>query len=256
MTWKSIHKILRIVWIFAGLLFMAWLFASFQAKGFDKDVVFSSGNTLTASETKETVSFIPTQSHNTSIIFYPGAMVDPAAYAPLAKHIAEAGYGVYIVKLPYRLAPFSSHVDELFERTLQIMQDDKETKKWIIGGHSKGATLSTKFNKRYPDAVSGLLLIGTSHPKDEDSSLLSITSPILKISASEDGLASVEEIRENSKYLPPQTDFYEISGGNHSQFGYYGFQIGDHRATITREDQQRETLERVLDFMGKIQAIE
>jgi hypothetical protein len=32
-----------------------------------------------------------------------------------------------------------------------------------------------------------------------------------------------------------------IAGGNHSQFGYYGFQLGDWPATISRADQQRLT---------------
>jgi hypothetical protein len=38
--------------------------------------------------------------------------------------------------------------------------------------------------------------------------------------------------------LPIATAWVRIGGGNHSQFAYYGFQLFDHRATISREQQQ------------------
>lgn len=52
--------------------------------------------------------------------------------------------------------------------------------------------------------------------------------------------------------LPPHTRFVEIKGGNHAQFGYYGFQLGDHRATIPREQQQAELLRAILLFLEQI----
>jgi hypothetical protein len=42
-----------------------------------------------------------------------------------------------------------------------------------------------------------------------------------------------------------------IDGGNHSQFGCYGFQLGDHRATISRADQQAQTLQALLDSLRR-----
>jgi hypothetical protein len=41
-----------------------------------------------------------------------------------------------------------------------------------------------------------------------------------------------------------------IEGANHSQFGWYGFQPGDQRAKIGREEQQQRTLAVVLEAMG------
>ncbi len=52
--------------------------------------------------------------------------------------------------------------------------------------------------------------------------------------------------------LPPDTHDVRIDGGNHSQFGYYGFQPGDWPATITREEQQRLTLDAVLSALGSL----
>lgn len=40
-----------------------------------------------------------------------------------------------------------------------------------------------------------------------------------------------------------------IEGGNHAQFGNYGEQKGDHAAGISREEQQAQTVEAILNMM-------
>jgi hypothetical protein len=40
-----------------------------------------------------------------------------------------------------------------------------------------------------------------------------------------------------------------IEGGNHAQFGDYGPQPGDNQATISRADQQAQTVEAVVKFL-------
>ena len=42
-----------------------------------------------------------------------------------------------------------------------------------------------------------------------------------------------------------------IQGGNHAQFGDYGEQRGDGKATITAEDQQIQTIAEIRDFAIK-----
>ncbi|MBZ0255393.1 alpha/beta hydrolase [bacterium] len=253
MNWKKIRKIIRIVWIFTGLTFTAWLFISFQPQNFDIASVLESNQKIVVENSNQTISFIPVElKKNIKIIFYPGGMVDPRAYAPLTREIALNGYSVYILKLPWRSAPLQSYLDQLFDRTNALIQDDPADANWVISGHSKGAALAAKFVKRHPHAVDALLLIATSHPKNTDTDLANIKMPVLKISASEDGLASREEIEKNQKFLPQQTEYYEIQGGNHGQFGYYGSQLGDHKASISRDVQQQETLEVILDFLERI----
>ena len=61
-------------------------------------------------------------------------------------------------------------------------------------------------------------------------------------------------IEKNLLKLQKRNGFYstvwkEIKGGNHSQFGYYGFQRGDNKAEITREKQQQEILAAILTFI-------
>ena len=45
---------------------------------------------------------------------------------------------------------------------------------------------------------------------------------------------------------------YVIDGGNHAQFGYYGKQPGDNAAGITPENQQNQTVTKILEFISKL----
>ena len=79
------------------------------------------------------------------------------------------------------------------------------------------------------------MLIGSSHPRDV--SLAALTIPVTKIAGTRDGLASPGKVRANRHNLPASTHCEWIEGGNHSQFGWYGFQPGDHFGRITRDEQ-------------------
>ena len=103
------------------------------------------------------------------------------------------------------------------------------------------------------DQFDGLILIGTSHPKEEAFDLSNTSLSVTKIYASNDGLASVEEVKVNATYLPDDTNWVLIEGGNHGQFGYYGAQLGDNSATISREQQQKLTVEAVLTALNSVQ---
>ena len=56
----------------------------------------------------------------------------------------------------------------------------------------------------------------------------------------------------NQGFLPEQTLWTLIEGGNHAQFGYYGIQLGDDSATISREEQQAETVAAILTFLVQL----
>lgn len=94
------------------------------------------------------------------LIFYPGALVEPSAYAPIARSVAKAGFRAAIVYVPFRLAPLQMHRDELTSRTRGLINTD-EDRKWIVGGHSRGGALAAAFAKRFANEIEGLLLVGT-----------------------------------------------------------------------------------------------
>ena len=43
----------------------------------------------------------------------------------------------------------------------------------------------------------------------------------------------------------------EIEGGNHAQFGNYGFQKGDSKATISAEEQQDISVDAITNFINQ-----
>src|SRR5690606_3075994 len=104
--------------------------------------------------------------------------------------------------------------------------------------------------RSHPESLNGLLLVASSHPREF--SLANTGIRVLKVTGSRDRLADPEEIRHYAANLPPTTTFLEIKGGNHAQFGDYGFQLGDGRATISREEQQAAMLEAVLALLGEV----
>jgi hypothetical protein len=100
--------------------------------------------------------------------------------------------------------------------------------------------------------MKGLFLLGTSHPRDFVLSDRSI--PTIKLYGELDGLASVFEVMENKNKLPKNTDLIEIKGGNHSQFGYLGKLLTDNTAKIDLAQQQRITLDKLIDFFQKVES--
>ena len=248
---KRISKIIRIVWIGGGLLFCLWLAISFQAKGVDA-ALLESDAAVTVEESSASLRFTPTETvHSVGLIFYPGGMVDPKAYAPLARALAERGYPVILVKLPFRSAPLASQEERVYAQT-QTLLETGEVETWVLGGHSRGAAIATRFAHQFPEVLDGLILMGTSHPKEAAFDLSGLSIPVMKLYATNDGLASVEEVQANAIYLPDDTLWVEIVGGNHQQFGYYGAQLGDGEAEISREAQQAQVLEAVLQMFALV----
>lgn len=245
------RKIVRIVWPLAGLTFMVWLWLSFRAQNLPEGMM-ASDTAVTVTETRQTITFQPTNPSTTGLIFYPGAMVEPTAYAPLARTMAEAGYLTLIVKLPWGTAPLASHEAQLWQTTQAHMAAASEVQQWVLSGHSRGAAIAARTVFEHEDSFAGLVLIGTSHPKEAAYSLANAQLPIAKIYATEDGLASPAEVEALRVYLPDAAEMVEIEGGNHAQFGYYGTQLGDSAATISRDRQQVETAAFLLTFLNNL----
>ncbi|VAW32725.1 hypothetical protein MNBD_CHLOROFLEXI01-2585 [hydrothermal vent metagenome] len=132
------------------------------------------------------------------------------------------------------------------------MADEADIQQWVLSGHSRGAAIASRTIYNHEAPFAGLILIATNHPKESASSLANVQIPVSKIYATEDGLASLAEVVANRSLLPEQTVWIEIEGGNHAQFGYYGTQLGDNEATISREAQQTETAVAILAFLNRV----
>jgi predicted esterase len=249
---KNIWKIIRILWITAGILFILWMANSFRAHGVDK-LVLESDQIVTVDDTRQFIHFQPNSNQQpTGFIFFPGGMVAPEAYAPMSRAISEQGYNVFILKLPFGSAGFASQETDAMEQALEIMGANQAIQYWVVGGHSRGAAIASRFAYLHGESFDGLILIGTSHPKEAAFDLSGTALSVTKIYATNDGLASAEEVEETTQYLPDDTRLVRIEGGNHAQFGYYGSQLGDNAAGISREQQQKLTVEAILLALDQV----
>lgn len=98
-----------------------------------------------------------------------------------------------------------------------------------------------------PEAVDGLVLWAAYPPSGDD--LSGWVGLVASVSATNDGLTTPEDIAQTTPLLPAGTVFVTIDGGNHAQFGWYGKQRGDGVATISREDQQSQTVAATLSLL-------
>jgi pimeloyl-ACP methyl ester carboxylesterase len=247
--WKLIRRRIRIAWATAGVLFTVWILWSMQAHGVPANVRVSSV-TVTVTDRGAWTSFMPqgTAADRKALVFLPGGGVDPDAYLPFVRAVADAGWPSALVHLPWRTAFTDASQIEVWRRVNDVRASWGSARPIVLGGHSRGGMFTVLFASRYPEDLAGLLLIGTTHPRDHDLSSLRI--PILKVSGTRDCVADLKDSKANAAKLPPQAVWTTIIGANHAQFGYYGSQLGDCRATISREDQQRQLVEEVLRWIS------
>ena len=166
-----------------------------------------------------------------ALIFYPGARVDAASYAPLLHRLAEEGVDVFLVEMPLHFALFGE------DRADAIMAQ-YDYARWYIGGHSLGGAMAASYASKHGEALKGVILCAAYPTSELDDDLTEIL-----LYGSEDQVVNLEKIEAGEQYAP--TDYTEtvIAGGNHAQFGSYGFQKGDGTASISAEQQWEEAAE-------------
>ena len=129
--------------------------------------------------------------------FQPGALVDPRAYAAVLRPLAAAGHPVVIVKQPLGIAFLALGA---FDDARDVVPDADG---WVIGGHSLGGTVAAMQADEHDEdterRATGLILYA-SYPADDISETL--TTQVLSISGTEDGLATPSKIADSAATLP------------------------------------------------------
>jgi hypothetical protein len=237
------RNIFRLIWFSLVTVFFIWQLTTYQSRNLPEDT-FKNNSLVTVEKSSDKITFLPTNSrYQNEIIFFQGGLTDPKAYAPLCRKIAENGFTCHLIKMDWRMPQWDyKKIETMF---------DLKNGKYIIGGHSQGGKIASQFVFENPDLMSGLFLLGTSHPRDFDLSFRIL--PTIKIYGELDGLASVSEVIENKDKLPKNTTLIEIKGGNHSQFGYLGNLLTDENAEIDLAEQQRLTLDKLMDFFSEVE---
>ena len=193
-------------------------------------------------------AFMPKKTVPTvGFIILPGGNCDPRSYAPAARDIAAKGFFTCIIPVPKCIAIPG------YERADKIISDYGKIKKWAIGGHSVGGVAAAMYAKA-STAVSGVVIWASyvnAELRLDDTAL-----KVLSVTGSLDGRATPEQVKENAVYLPADTVFEEIEGGNHTQFGWidpspypYPYLEQDNAATITIEEQQEIIVRVTADFL-------
>jgi len=239
---KRILLVIVVILIVATGTFLWWANNPLEAMPKAKQALVSNQTVQIINE--EWMVFRPVVNPaETGVVFYPGAHLDPVAYAPLTRKLASNGFLVVIPKMPLNLAIFDIHI------ATDIIKTYPDIHKWAIGGHSLGGAMAAEFVSKNPTVVDGLFLLAAYSAKKTDISDFSDLR-VLSVFGSED--YTVEKIQTSRKRLPPDTRWIEIDGANHAQFGWYGIHPGDGAATISREKQQEFVLENMLDFINEL----
>ena len=176
---------------------------------------------------------------DTGIIFYPGGKVEYTAYAPLMQDFAKQGYVCAVVKMPFNLAVLDSNAAK------DVKEAHSKITHWIIGGHSLGGVMAAKYA-----AISdfdGLFLLAAYANTDMSDKDI----PVVSVYGDADGVMNMEEYEASKSNLPADMTEHVIKGANHSQFGSYGLQEGDGKASITPEEQRAQTVQFVLEDLMK-----
>ena len=175
--------------------------------------------------------FFDGPSEERAVIFYPGAKVEAAAYAPLLYQIAEEWGDCFLVEMPLHMAVLN--VDAARE-----IQDHYAYPQWFMAGHSLGGSAAALYTQEHPEQIDGLILLASYSTRPLPQDLICVS-----IRGDQDGILDPEEYEKNRDNLPETVQEVVIAGGNHAQFGNYGSQRGDGTARISWAEQQRQVLD-------------
>lgn len=169
---------------------------------------------------------------DTGFIFYPGGKVEAESYLPLLDQLRDQGITCVLVKMPFNLAVFNKKGGEAaFEARPDIDY-------WLIGGHSLGGVMASSFAVDHPDQIEGVVLLGAY--------VYGGWAPDKALTI----YGSMDKVLDKTK-IDYTKNVLVIEGGNHANYGDYGKQKGDGEATISRTEQQRQTVEAIIEFIGE-----
>jgi pimeloyl-ACP methyl ester carboxylesterase len=246
--WTTIHKIWVRTGALAGAIFITWSLLAYRATSRARAALDSDAR-VTVTQGDGYWVLRPASPAAAGVVFFAGALVDPVAYAPLMRSVAEAGYMATLVGLPRRGVMGGADGPEVFARARAAMTASAPVGRWVFAGHSRGGVVASMAARDAFPGMAGLVLIGTSHPRDF--SLAHLQIPVTRVFGSRDTVADEDKLDATRPNLPAATRLVRIDGGNHSQFGNYGFQPGDWPATISREAQQSITRAALLDALAQ-----
>lgn len=233
-------RVLIIVVIFAGV--GVYIYADdYYRPSLTAEEALTSGSGITYEELGGDLVFTPLNPEG-GVVIYPGGRVSERAYGYLGRKIASLGYKTVIIKAPLKLSILSNYAAEPYVA-------DEKIKDWVIVGHSLGGVSASRFVKKNPEKIKGLVLLAAYPDGSTDLSLSRFK--IFSLVGDKDLIIDYDQLSEAQKRLPKLTYGQIIRGGNHSSFANYGAQDGDSLADIGYEEQQQFVLDAVVEAFEK-----
>ena len=183
--------------------------------------------------------FLDGPGNESALIFYPGAKIEYTAYLPLFTELANDGVDCFIVEMPFNLAFFGLDSADSIVSNSNFTYD-----KWYISGHSLGGVVASYYVKNHSTDYDGLILLA-SYPAEDLNNV-----SVLSIYGSNDKVFNKETYDKSKGLMDYNLTEYVINGGNHAQFASYGNQAGDGVATISSENQRKQTEKEILEFIN------
>ena len=182
-------------------------------------------------------AFVPDEP-KAGLIFYPGAKVQPEAYAPLLEQCAERGVLCVLVRPLFNLAILDENAAE------GVQAQFPEIDSWIVAGHSMGGVAASDYASRHSGDFDGLAFLA-SYPTAD---LAEFDGNAVSVAGTNDEVLDRGNYESARSKLPADASELEIAGGNHANFGNYGEQAGDGTASISREEQQSRTADAIAEL--------
>ncbi|MGB2962583.1 MAG: alpha/beta hydrolase [Anaerolineales bacterium] len=188
------------------------------------------------------IVFEPVEETETGLIFYPGGLVEPAAYSPILHQVAEEGVLVIITPMPLNLAILNTGAANA------VIEAYPHISTWVLAGHSLGGASAAIYAENNPTRIDAIALWDSYPANNADLSDNSIS--VISIFGTTNNFPNTENFNDNKYLLPEGTIFIGIEGANHAQFGDYGPQKGDVIASMSLAEQHELVAKIMLDFIN------
>ena len=190
------------------------------------------------------IVFTPEMKSDVGLIFYPGGLVEPEAYAPVLRQLAEGSVLVVITPMPLNLAIFNTN------KANAVIQAYPDISNWVLAGHSLGGAAAGIYAENNPGKIDGLAVWDSYPPDSADLSDNDIA--VISIHGTTNGISNTDNFDDKKYLLPEDAIFAPIEGASHAQFGDYGPQKGDVLPVISLTEQHEQVVELMLGFIDEL----
>eukprot|EP00557_Chaetoceros_sp_GSL56_P000950 CAMPEP_0176501608 /NCGR_PEP_ID=MMETSP0200_2-20121128/14252_1 /TAXON_ID=947934 /ORGANISM="Chaetoceros sp., Strain GSL56" /LENGTH=352 /DNA_ID=CAMNT_0017900507 /DNA_START=123 /DNA_END=1178 /DNA_ORIENTATION=- len=197
----------------------------------NRDMAAASNCTATTATERCHIPFPATAMYDSKIgvVLYGGGLIDPRGYSVIAERLASR-YGFHtVIPIFANDLAFSFGVCDSM-RLDMAKAEFPQVEKWVLAGHSFGGVSAIVDSwSRYNSgdvALGGVALMAADIQQTLDCGAIDFsnsTLPMASITGALDGVLNMTRFSSNQQFLSPDTQFVDVFGGNHGDFGSYDY---------------------------------